>query len=52
MYTVSVLPEFPDDEEVLAVRIKHKQFKSKILTLMNIKGGKETSFQVNTGQNI
>ena len=40
VYTVSVLPEFPHDQEVLAVRKKHKQFKSKILTVMNIRGRK------------
>jgi hypothetical protein len=49
VYTVSVLPEFPDDQEVLAVQTKYKQFKSRILTVMNIKGGRETSFQVDTG---
>ncbi len=28
---------------------KHKQYKSRILAVMNIKGGRETSFQVDTG---
>ncbi len=49
VYTISVSPEFTEDEEVLAMQMKHKQYKSRILAVMNIKGGREMSFQVDTG---
>ena len=49
VYSVSMSPEFSDDEEIYAMCTRHEQFKSRIIAAMSIKGGRETKFQVDTG---